>query len=98
MMPPSGIRRPDRETYKGLIAWLENELDRNAVTYTPPPGLYRLNRTEYANALEDLLDLSIDPARYPPSDDSTHGFDHVAGTLGVSWRLREAYGSPAPAL
>jgi len=47
MMPPTGIRRPDRETYKGLIAWLENELDRNAVTYTPPPGLHRLNRTEY---------------------------------------------------
>ena len=46
MMPPSGIRRPDRETYKGLIGWLENELDRNAVTYTPPPGLHRLNRTE----------------------------------------------------
>src|SRR5437660_2407378 len=35
MMPPTGIRRPGRETYKGLIAWLENELDRNAVTYTP---------------------------------------------------------------
>src|SRR5881397_3298012 len=95
MMPPSGIRRPDRETYKGLIAWLENELDRNAVTYTPPPGLHRLNRTEYANVLEDLLDLDIDPAKYLPSDDSTHGFDNIAGALGLSSTLVEAYVSAA---
>jgi len=32
------------------------------VTYTPPPGLHRLNRTEYANVIKDLLDLDIDPA------------------------------------
>src|SRR5437870_2011782 len=95
MMPPSGIRRPDRETYKGVIAWLENELDRNAVTYTPPPGLHRLNRTEYANVLQDLLDLNIDPAKYLPSDDSTHGFDNIAGALGVSSTLVEAYVSAA---
>src|SRR2546430_10847441 len=95
MMPPSGIRRPARETYKSLIAWLENELDRNAVTYTPPPGLHRLNRTEYANVLQDLLDLNIDPAKYLPSDDSTHGFDNIAGALGVSSTLVEAYVSTA---
>jgi len=95
MMPPSGVRRPDRETYKGLIAWLENELDRNAVTYTPPPGLHRLNRTEYANVLKDLLDLDIDAAKYLPSDDSTHGFDNIAGALGVSSTLVEAYVSAA---
>src|SRR5213594_1561093 len=91
----AAIRRPDRETYKGLIAWLENELDRNAVTYTPPPGLHRLNRTEYANVLQDLLDLNIDPAKYLPSDDSTHGFDNIAGALGVSSTLVEAYVSAA---
>src|SRR5436190_635724 len=91
MMPPTGIRRPDRETYKGLIAWLENELDRNAVTYMPPPGLHRLNRREYANVIQALLDLDIDPAKYLPSDDSTHGFDNIAGALGVSSTLVEAY-------
>src|SRR5438132_963843 len=95
MMPPSGMRRPDPATYKGLITWLENELDRNAVTYTPPPGLHRLNRTEYANVLKDLLDLDIDPAKYLPSDDSTHGFDNIAGALGVSSTLVEAYVSAA---
>src|SRR6266568_6945883 len=95
MMPPSGIRRPDRETYKGLIAWLENELDRNAVTYTPPPGLHRLNRTEYANVLQDLLDLNIDPAKYLPSDDSTRGFDNIAGALSLSPALLEGYATAA---
>src|SRR5438132_1607612 len=91
MMPPSGMRRPDPATYKGLITWLENELDRSAVTYMPPPGLHRLNRTEYANVIKDLLDLDIDPGKYLPSDDSTHGFDNIAGALGVSSTLVEAY-------
>src|SRR5207253_7038908 len=95
MMPPSSVRRPDPATYKGLITWLENELDRNAATYMPPPGLHRLNRTEYANVIKDLLDLDIDPAKYLPSDDSTHGFDNIAGALGVSSTLVEAYVSAA---
>src|SRR6185295_3962084 len=95
MMPPAGARRPDKATYDGLTAWLENELDRAAVPYTPPPGLHRLNRTEYANVVRDLLDLDIDPAQYLPSDDSTHGFDNMAGTLGISSTLVEAYVSAA---
>src|SRR2546422_299525 len=49
MMPPAGMRRPDPATYEAMTAWLENELDRTAVTHLPPPGLHRLNRTEYAN-------------------------------------------------
>jgi mono/diheme cytochrome c family protein len=91
MMPPSGMRRPEPATYKALITWLENELDRTAVTYTPPPGLHRLNRTEYANVIKDMLDLDVDPGKYLPSDDSTHGFDNIAGALGVSSTLVEAY-------
>jgi hypothetical protein len=74
-----------------MIAWLENELDRDARPYTPPPGLHRLNRTEYANSIRDLLDLPIDPAKYLPSDDSTSGFDNIAGALGISSTLVEAY-------
>src|SRR3954453_24116342 len=78
-----------------MTSWLESELDRTATPYTPPPGLHRLNRTEYANAVRDLLDLDIDPAKYLPSDDSTHGFDNIAGTLGISSTLVEAYVSAA---
>ena len=95
MMPPAGVRRPDKATYSGFITRLENELDRNAPPYLPPPGLHRLNRTEYANVVRDLLDLNIDPGQYLPSDDSTHGFDNIAGTLGISSTLVEAYVSAA---
>jgi len=91
MMPPADMRRPDPATYEAMIAWLEGELDRGAAPYTPPPGLHRLNRTEYANSVRDLLDLPIDPAKYLPSDDSTAGFDNIAGTLGLSSTLVEAY-------
>jgi hypothetical protein len=95
MMPPAGARRPDPQTYKGFITWLENELDRSAAPYMPPPGLHRMNRTEFANAVRDLLDLEIDAGKYLPSDDSTHGFDNMAGTLGISSTLVEAYVSAA---
>jgi hypothetical protein len=95
MMPPAGVRRPDKAASDGLVAWLERELDRHAVPHMPPPGLHRLNRTEYANAVRDLLDLEIDPAQYLPSDDSTHGFDNIAGALGLSSTLVEAYVSAA---
>jgi hypothetical protein len=90
MMPPANARRPDRATYEGFITVLENELDRTAVPYTPSPGLHRLNRTEYANAIRDMLALEIDPAAYLPPDDSTHGFDNIAGALGLSSTLVEA--------
>ena len=95
MMPPAGVRRPEPATYKSMTAWLEGEIDRTAQPFTPAPGLHRLNRTEYANAIRDLLDLEIDPAKYLPSDDSTHGFDNMAGTLGISSTLVEAYVSAA---
>src|SRR5215831_18773843 len=42
MMPPSGMPRPKPADFEGIIAWLENELDRHAVAKLPPPGLHRL--------------------------------------------------------
>src|SRR5229473_2346575 len=95
MMPPAGTRRPDKTTYDGFITWLETELDKNAAPYAPPPGLHRLNRTEYANVVRDVFNLDVDAASYLPSDDSTHGFDNVAGALGISSTLVEAYVSAA---
>jgi hypothetical protein len=95
MMPPAGVRRPDKATYEGFIESVEYDLDKNAAPFAPPPGLHRLNRTEYANVIHDLLDLDIDAGSYLPSDDSTHGFDNVAGALGISSTLVEAYVSAA---
>ncbi|HXH24855.1 MAG TPA: DUF1592 domain-containing protein, partial [Vicinamibacterales bacterium] len=90
-MPPANIPRPPAEVLNAHIAWIENELDRTATPFMPPPGLHRMNRTEYANAIRDLLNLEIDPAKYLPSDDSTSGFDNIAGALSLSTTLVEAY-------
>src|SRR5262245_55610088 len=95
MMPPSGMRRPDPATFESMISWLEKELDRTAVAKLPPPGIHRLNRTEYTNVIRDLLALDIDATKFLPSDDSTHGFDNMAGTLTLSPALLEAYVSAA---
>jgi hypothetical protein len=95
MMPPSGMPRPKPEFLESAIVFVENELDRTAKLHIPPPGLHRMNRTEYANAIRDLLDIQIDPSKFLPSDDSTRGFDNIAGALGISPTLLEGYVSAA---
>jgi len=93
MMPPAGNRRPDTATYASLIGWLETSLDESAARHPFPgrPLLHRLNRTEYANAIRDLLTLDVDVAPLLPADDPSFGFDNVADSLGVSPILLERY-------
>lgn len=95
MMPPSGAPRPKPEPFNAWITNLENDLDRTTVRQTPPPGLHRMNRTEYGNVIRDLLDIQINPGQYLPSDDSTRGFDNVAASLSISPSLLEGYVSAA---
>lgn len=95
LMPPYPFPRPDEELYENFIAWMESEIDTTAETYLPAPGLHRLNRTEYTNAIRDLLSLNIDASTFLPPDDSSHGFDNMAGTLTSSPALMEAYLSAA---
>jgi mono/diheme cytochrome c family protein len=95
MMPPTGMPRPDPAAREALITWMEGELDRNAVTHLPAPGLHRLNRTEYTDAIRDVLALEVDATKFLPPDDSTHGFDNIAGALTLSPALMEAYLSAA---
>ena len=97
MMPPSGARRPDRSVIDAFASNLETALDRAAAA-KPNPGttaLHRLNRTEYANAIRDLLALPIDATTVLPPDDSAEGFDNVADVLGVSPLLIQGYVSAA---
>jgi hypothetical protein len=97
LMPPPGAARPDATTARHLISWLETELDRAAAA-NPDPGrplLHRLNRTEYANAIRDLLALEIDAASLLPPDDSAYGFDNISDALGFSPLLQERYLSAA---
>jgi hypothetical protein len=95
MMPPSGMPRPTAATREITLEWLENQLDTHVVAKLPPPGLHRLNRTEYQNAIRDLIAVDIDPSKYLPSDDSTRGFDNVAAALSLSPALLEGYTSAA---
>jgi hypothetical protein len=93
LMPPVGVRRPDRSTSDNLIASLEGALDAAAARHPSAgrPLLHRLNRTEYANAIRDLLGLQLDVASLLPPDDAAFGFDNVADALGNSPALTQAY-------
>ncbi|MBV9742451.1 MAG: DUF1592 domain-containing protein, partial [Acidobacteriia bacterium] len=95
MMPPSGMPRPAPAVMESAIVFLENELDRTAASELTPPGLHRMNRTEYTNAIRDLLALEIDASKLLPTDDSTRGFDNIAAALGLSPALLEGYTSAA---
>jgi mono/diheme cytochrome c family protein len=89
-MPPPGARRPDPSVYATTVAWLEGQLDSAA----RQPGrsiVRRLTRTEYANAVRDLLALEVDVTSLLPPDDSAFGFDNVADVLGLSPVLLERY-------
>jgi len=92
-MPPAGMPRPDAATYEALVKYIETERDRLAEV-KPNPGrttLHRLNRTEYANAIRDLLALEIDVAELLPADDIGYGFDNIGDVLSVSPLLLERY-------
>jgi hypothetical protein len=93
MMPPQGMPRPAQAKIDGLITWLQTSLDQAAAAH-PEPGrapLHRLNRTEYANAIRDLLGLKVDVTALLPADDESNGFDNIAEVLRVSPSLLEAY-------
>ena len=93
MMPPQGSPRPDDSTRSALISWLTTELDRNAAA-NPNAGhpiLSRLNRTQYATVIRDLLSLDVDAAVLLPPDDAAYGFDNVGDVLGISPVLLERY-------
>ena len=97
VMPPPDMKRPPLTDYEELRDFLEAEIDRKAAGRVNPGSvvLHRLNRTEYANVVRDLLDLEIDVSTLLPSDDSARGFDNSAGSLTISPTLLEAYATAA---
>ncbi len=113
VMPPAGRPRPAPAALDGFLDWLEGELDANWAA-TRDPGrsatFHRLNRTEYRNAVRDLLAVELDADDFLPADDSSFGFDNIGGILRMSQALMERYlaaartisrlavGSPPPAL
>ncbi|HWK54280.1 MAG TPA: DUF1592 domain-containing protein [Hyphomicrobiales bacterium] len=97
VMPPPGKPRPSAAEQDVQVNGLVTELDAawHAAPQLAPPGIHRMNRAEYANAVSELLSLQIDPATLLPVDDTSYGFDNMAGSLGSSPALIEAYVSAA---
>ena len=98
-MPPPGRPRPDEATYRQVAGWLETELDR-AWAADPHPGrinaIHRINRTEYRNAIRDLLALDVDVESLLPGDETADGsFDNFADVLGLTTAHIERYLSVA---
>jgi len=92
LMPPPGGPQPDQQSVDSLIGWLERTIDRNAVM--PRAGhvpIQRLNRTEYAAAVEDLVGVEIDTAEFLPAEIEVDGFDNIAAALSVSPAFLEQY-------
>ena len=93
-MPPPGEPRPAKAVYQTFVERLEGALDA-AAALDPNPGrteaFHRLNRTEYHNAVRDLLELEVDVAELLPVDAGSYGFDNIAGVLGFSPALLERY-------
>jgi len=80
MMPPAGVRRPEAAVLEALAEELEATLD-DAWTKNPDPGsrmFQRLNRAEYASAVEDLLGIRVDVSTFLPLDTKSANFDNIA--------------------
>ena len=98
-MPPAGRPRPGEDESRAVAGWLETRIDEAAST-NPNPGrtgsMHRLNRTEYGNAIRDLLALDIDEAALLPGDETSDtGFDNNAEVLSISTAQLERYLSAA---
>jgi mono/diheme cytochrome c family protein len=99
LMPPAGAKRPDRQSAAAFVSWLENQID--AANVHPAPGrvpLRRLNRREYANAIRDLLGLTIDAKALLPDDNVKGHFDNNAAALQVSPNFVDQYINAARAV
>ena len=92
-MPPQNMPHPKEAEYAAFTGWLSASLDR-AWQGKSTPGRYvmhRLNRTEYGNAIRDLLALDVDVNQWLPSDGANFGFDNIAASLRTSPLLLERY-------
>ena len=92
-MPPQGMPHPTEPEYAAFTSWLAASLDRAWVGRSSPGRyvVHRLNRTEYRNAIRDLLALDIDVTELLPSDGANFGFDNIAASLNTSPLLLDRY-------
>ncbi len=85
LMPPAGQPQPDQEIVDQVVSYLENSIDTESsdhvIGHVP---IQRLNRTEFATIVGDLLGVDVDPVQILPSEIEVEGFDNIANALGAS--------------
>ncbi len=92
LMPPPGNPQPEQARIDSFVSWLERSIDeRAAVPRAGHVPIQRLNRTEYAAAVEDLVGVEIDPAEFLPAEIEVDGLDKIAAALSVSPAFLEQY-------
>jgi Protein of unknown function (DUF1592)/Protein of unknown function (DUF1588)/Protein of unknown function (DUF1585)/Protein of unknown function (DUF1595)/Protein of unknown function (DUF1587) len=97
LMPPQGEKQPPQATIDSFVSWMQTKLDA-ADAANPDPGyvtLHRLNRTEYARSVEQLLGVTVDVTALLPKDTMSDGFDDIANVLKVSPTFLDQYISAA---
>ncbi len=98
LMPPPGNERPSEARLDEFITEMESYLDSVSEDAGPNPGhvaIHRLNRKEYANAVEEILAVQVDAEALLPPDSVSDGFDNVANVLQVSPSFLQQYMSAA---
>jgi len=93
IMPPSDKDQFKTEEKRKLLAWIEQDVFK-LDSESPDPGrvtIRRLNRTEYQNAVFDLLGVEYDTREVFPPDDAGYGFDNIGDVLSISPLLMEKY-------
>ena len=97
MMPPPGQKQPPQATIDAFVSWMEGHLDAAAAAH-PDPGyvtLHRLNRTEYARSVHELLGVDVDVSTLLPKETKSDDFDNIADVLKVSPTFLDQYISAA---
>src|SRR5262245_33706158 len=91
-MPPPGNLQPSQQEVDALINWLATARDESSKSHRAGHvPVQHLNRTQYANAVNDLLAVEIDPSQYLPADIAVEGFSNIAAALTVSPTYLEQY-------
>jgi hypothetical protein len=102
LMPPAGEKQPDQAEIDSVIRYLETSLDTAAKEqadaykgHVGHVGIQRLNRTEFAESVRDLVGVEVDPKQILPTEIEVEGFSNISGALGISPSFMEQYLSAA---
>jgi cytochrome c553 len=92
-MPPRDRPRPTAAEQKTILSWVTSSLAAHQAAKAATDGRTRhrrLNRSEYANTIRDLLGAVVDIETLP-EDGLASGFDNVDAALDLSATLLERY-------